>query len=770
MTQPIRIGLLASTVAMLPALPVTVMAQTTAPSDQIAEIVVTASRRAENVRDVPISIAVVTEEDIKNRGLFNGSDYLRGMAGVNQLEGGPFSQAIVIRGIETSPSGQNFNSGTTTATYFGETPTSNSAGMAGNSNVDIKLVDVERVEVLRGPQGTAFGSSSLGGAVRIIPVAPKLDRFEARASAGYSVTSDSGGDNYNFQLIGNIPIAPDTFAIRAAAYKYEDSGFYSNRAGTDPNFQASMVSAFGVPGSLAIDQEEVGAYSVVGGRLSALLQASDALRLSFNYLKQRSETDGIAMANSGIYEQTLLQIAPEQVRRGQTGGFYDTDLDLANATLDYDFGWANLITTYSHIKSETTSASTFGFAGINVPGSIDAGSDHSEDIAEIRLATKLDGRLNLIAGLYYEDIDDGPKDQFFQTFYWVGDPAANIFAPNGPRLMGAIFDERDSEQKAAYGEVSWKILPQLTLTGGARAYRYDRTRHSSTTGPFTGDSDSTVEAGASGTNYRANLSYKPNNDALIYAGFSQGFRLGRPQVPMGPVCDRDGNGVVDGTGVTIDATGTLNSDSIDNYELGGKFSLLDRRINIEGAIFRMEWTDFPGSFTAPAPPTGCGFTTSINAGKALSEGVEFQATVRVTEQFRLDFGGSWNDARLAENVPAAGLKKDNRLAGAPEYNGNVGAQYEFDIGEYAIALRADAIYVGPFYGNLRESPLTKAGDYIKIDPSLRVTFNNFDVNLYVHNLTNEDAFIYHTATPSTSPLKGHRLRPRTSGINVSYSF
>jgi iron complex outermembrane receptor protein len=172
------------------------------------DIIVTATRRSENVNDVPISIAVVTAEEISKRGLVSAEDYLRGIPGVNQTSD-PVGSSIIIRGLETSPSFQNFSSGTTVATYFGETPITNSGGLAANTNVDIKLVDIERIEVLRGPQGTSFGDSSLGGAVRVIPAKPKTDEVEGHFGAGYSYTGGYGGENYMVQGTVNVPVVTD---------------------------------------------------------------------------------------------------------------------------------------------------------------------------------------------------------------------------------------------------------------------------------------------------------------------------------------------------------------------------------------------------------------------------------------------------------------------------------------------------------------------------------------------------------------------------------
>lgn len=643
--------------------------------------------------------------------------------------------------------------------------------MAGNSNVDIKLVDIERVEVLRGPQGTSFGSSSLGGAVRTIPVAPKLDRVEGSVAAGYSTTSGAGGDNYSTHAVGNIPLVRDKLALRAVAYKYQDSGYYANRAASDPAFQTAVVSRYAVPAAFVTDDDEVGSYDVVGGRVAALFQATDDLRFTLTYLTQKAETDGVAMSNSGIYEQTLLQVAPGQVRRGQKGGLYDTDIDLLNATMEYRLGWADLLATYSHIDSESTNAWPFGYIGQTNAATADAHSGHRENVAEVRLATRFDGAWNFLAGVYYEELDDGIGDDgFFQTFYWVGSPATNIYVPNGPSLVGTIIDRRNHEQKAAFGEVSWEIVDGLTLTGGARSYEYERTRRYITSGPFIGSADATLDADASGTSYRGNLGYKLNNDALFYAGFAQGFRLGRPQVALSTTCDRDGDGFIDGTSTPRAATGTLNSDEVDSYELGGKATLLDRRLSVDAAVFRMEWSGIPVTLSAPAAPVGCGLNYTINAGEALSEGIELQMSFQATDSFRVDLGGSRINARLAEDVPAARLKKGNRLAGVPKVNANLGLQYEFALAGQEAMVRADSTYIGSFFGNILESPLTKAGDYVKVDASLRVAIQDLSVTLYVHNLTNEDAFSFRRASSSTSVFYGHRLQPRTVGVGLSVSF
>lgn len=727
----------------------------------LEEVIVTARKRTERLQDVPISIAVVSADDIDRRGLVGAADYLRGIPGVNQTDVGYGGQSIILRGLETTTFSQNFSGGTTAATYFGETPTTNSSGLLG-SNVDIKLVDIERVEVLRGPQGTAFGNSSMGGAVRTIPAAPKLNRFEGRLGAGYSLTSGTGGTNYNLQAVGNLPLIDDRLAVRATAYAFSDSGIYHNRAGSDAAFQA-VFAPFGVE-AFASDDDEVGAYYSTGARVAALFKASDHLRFTLSYLTQKNETDGSPGANSGRYEQAFLRVAPGHVFRGQTGGIVDTSIDIANAVMEYDLSWADLLATYSYLEGGAENAVPVGNANLPWPISAKQFSPHRERSGEIRLATKFDGAWNFLAGLYAENQDDA----YDSDWIWFGDPATNFFSLAGERDLLDYVDRRDLKQKAAFTEVSWEFLPRFTLTGGVRAYDYERTTRIDTSGPLVGGTVSSRrnDADANGENFRANLSYKPSDDTLLYAGWAQGFRLGRPQpeVPSG-ACDIDGDGLIDGTSVTIESTGHVDSDGVDNYELGGKFALRDRRLTIDAALFRMDWSDLPALVTP-----GCGFSYTANAGGARSEGIELQANFHVTDAFRVEVGGSWIDARLTKDVPVQGFKAGDRLPASPKVNANLGLQYEFDIAGHAAFVRADSIYVGPFFAVVGDSsPDTEAGDYVKLDATARVTMRNLNIDLYVRNLTNEDA-LTHLVSGLGNLFFGYRLRPRTIGIQLGYSF
>jgi outer membrane receptor protein involved in Fe transport len=742
----------------------------------LAEIIVTAQKRAERLSDVPISMDVVTAGEISQRGLVGAADYLRGMPGVNEMAGA-YGDTIVIRGIETSPGyEENFASGSPVATYFGETPTGTSAGMAGGSNIDIKLVDIARVEVLRGPQGTAFGDSSLGGAVRVIPAAPKLDQFEGLMSAGYSDTTGTGGDNYNYQAILNVPLIDGRVAIRAVGYTFSDTGFVRDVAASDPKFAAYS----GQVGQQVADADHVGDTTFNGARVAVLYQATDDFKITASYLRQTTEIDGQphsgtsdqtteGLATLGPYGQALPDLATQQETRGQKLGILLTDIRLSNLTADYDLGWADLLATGSYIDSSSTSVIQVQIPGF--PSQRGVGPHHETD-DEIRLVSKLDGAWNFLAGLYYQN----SVDRLLSDYWWFESPAVELtsFGTANPD-MGYYFDRRALQQKAAYGEVSWKFLPDFTLTGGTRLYRYERSDQVLTAGPIFGSEDSPSTASASGSSWRANLSYKPNDAALIYATWSQGFRLGKPQPGLPQAICGDPNGIVSGTegttNVSIASTRIVNSDTIANYELGTKLSFLDRRLSISADVFRMDWDGLPVSVNAPTPAQGgCGLSYVANAGKAKSQGVEFQASYYLTSRLRADFGTSFIDAKLAQDVPSLAAVSGDRLPGAPQTNGSFALQYAFFIAGHSAWVRADTAYVGTFYADLQETSQTKAGGYFTVGASGGVDLKpHLALRVTATNLTNNDSFVFRNFT-DLGPQYGYRLRPLTIGMQVDSAF
>ncbi len=729
----------------------------------VQEITVTATKRAERAQDIPLSIAVISSQDIDRRGLIGMEDYLRSIPGVNQLDNGPQSNAIVIRGITTTPQSENYNSGTTVATYFDETPITGAAGM-GAGGIDVRPVDIARIEVLRGPQGTTYGSASLGGTLRIMPAKPELNVFSTRLAASYSDTGGNGSENSMIQGVLNIPVISDKLALRAVGYRYDESGFYRNIAGIDPVTIARAESRGLGDFVRGYTLDNVGRMLSTGGRIAALWQMTDKAKLSVNFLTQKIEQTGDPVATTAGFAQARMPVAQQDRVRGEAGEISDAQIDLANMVFDYDFGWAALTSVVSKVDSGSVYArdlsTSFGF-----PISSFTPSNFESSTAEMRLASQLDGRFQFLGGIYYEDVDD----DFLQTLDWPGVPAPTPVYGTNP---GSINNrERTLRQRAIFGEVSYDLTDKVTATFGGRYFEYDKHERALLEGgsvPVGSGVNQFLENSDSGSIFKASVGYKPVQDSLIYASWSEGFRLGRPNVRVSSLlCDTNGDGLVDGTGSSVESTGTIESDFLENYEVGAKFALFDRRVTIDTSIYHILWEGLPIRYTAPIPG-GCTFIA--NVGKAKSDGVEVQGSLLVARGLRLDFGVGYTKAVLTEDAPALFVRAGARLPGSPRTTANLAAQYDFDVGGHQMFLRADSFYAGEFYGDLLETPNLRAGGYVKIDARIGVAINrNLSADLFVRNLTDEDAFTWRN-TFNQGEFYGFRMRPRTVGVQLGYSF
>ena len=729
---------------------------------RIETVIVTATKREERLGDVPISIAVISAQDIERRGLIGMEDYLRGVPGVNQIDRGPADNSIVIRGITSQPQSDNLP-GATVASYFGETPITGSAGAGAGGSIDVRPVDIERIEILRGPQGTTFGSSSLGGATRMIPVRPRLDAFGAKIAGSYSTTSGTGSDNSMMQGVVNVPVVEDEFALRAVGYRFEDSGFYRNVAADDPATMAQAQS-WGIDNDVRANaKDDVGRVVSTGGRVAALWHAADGLDLSMNFLTQTIEQDGRLEATNGKYEQIRLPIAPLRRIRGERSEVSDTEMDLVNVGVDYDLGWGALTVAASSI--DAGSDYNLGIVLGAFPSSSTWSSDFESSTLEARLASKFDGNFQFLGGVFYEDVDE-EQSQFISS---PGAPAPN---PYVTEPIGSIERGRELDQRAVFGEVSYRLTEKLVATLGARYFRYNKNESIVREGgifriPIGGGVAEKSEKDENDSSFKADLSYKPTDASLLYASWAQGFRLGRATVGLPPAtCDANSDGLVDGTGVTIESTRSVDSDFLDSYEVGGKFSLFDRRMVIDTSVYRIIWDGLPANVLAPQP---CNLNYTANAGEANSDGIEFQASLFVVDGLRLDFGGGYTRAKLTKNVAAQGWRDGDRLPGSPKVSANLAAQYDFDIASYKTFVRADSFYTGEFYGNFQPSPLTEAGGYTKVDVRAGVEIGRVGVELFVRNLTNADEFTWRGLSNANS-FFGYRLRPRTVGVQLAYSF
>lgn len=734
----------------------------------LEEIIVTATKRAERIQDIPLSVTAIGNAEIESRGLRGMDDYLAAVPGVSFIATDGSNNAIVIRGIDTGPEAQNFSAGTTVASYFGETSITNSAGLKGGSGVDIKLVDIDRIEILRGPQGTAFGNSSLGGAVRTIPMAPRLDRISGKLAAEYSYTDREGSDNNSVEGVFNLPLITNQLAIRAVGYKYQWSGYYSNVAGTEPLMQEYAAALGPQALSLATNADDRGRVMQMGGRFAMLWQPSDALRLTLSYLHQKSEQTGDS-ASFGLgdgYSYVAFRILPSRGLRGSEDSVLDTRIDLVNALLEYDLGWADLVASASWLDSETQQV--LG-ASYERPYDYRTASPHENFSSEVRLVSRLDGPWSFLAGIYHENMDDFSRE----TYASLEIPELNPYGDGVNEVLGIWDDTRKLRQNAVFAEVSYDLLSNLTLTVGGRYYKYERDNALAASGWFAGTEldapdVSVLEMEQSGESLKANLSYKPSNNSLLYASWAEGFRLGRPAAGLIPaICDTDSDGIVDGTGITIESTRSIDSDNLDNYEIGGKFTLLGGRLTLDTAVYNIKWTGLPTNARVMCGADGYSYVS--NAGEARSRGVELQMSYQPGGGIRVSFGASYTDAELRTDNEDLGAFSGDRLPGSPQWIANLGLQYDFNLAGRAAFIRADSAYRGEFYSDFLQSPTARSGGYVLLDARAGIRFDRVNVELFVDNLTDVDDFIWR-GLDNTEGGFGYIMRPRTLGMRLGYSF
>jgi outer membrane receptor protein involved in Fe transport len=713
------------------------------------EIIVTAQRRDERLSDVPLSVSAVTGEDIERRGLVGQADYLRSIPGVSQIEAGTGNSSVIIRGIAASPQNTDRGAKATVGYYLGDIPLT---GYVLRGGADVKLVDLERVEVIRGPQGTLFGSGSLGGTVRNIPKAPDTGSFEGHARATISQTGRAGSDNQAVEAVLNVPIIEDKIALRAVGYWFRNSGFVDNVAGSTPAAVA-RANLYGIP-ELARDEKGVGRDRYLGGRIALLVEPAEGFKATLTYLRQDITQFGLPDAEPGIGRYRQARLGLGDIVGGGSERLED-NLRILNATLDYAFDRGTITSSSSLVKETYLEKREIGTFFANQPPVAQRNvADTQAFIQEVRFASSFTGPFQLLSGLYYDNID---RDFLNQNFFGGRTNLALSGFPS--TTITNNFEENSVSQKAAFGEASLEVS-QFKLTLGARYFDYDdRTiTTNQTTGGVTRLSGSN-----NGTTYKANLSWQPNRDLLLYGQFSQGFRLGSPVAPALSSCDKDSDGVIDGTNISSGPR-TLDPDKLNAYEAGAKLTMAGGALTINASGYRNEWKGVPINVIVP-----CGSTVQANAGEARTQGVELSAEARVVRGLRLSASAAYTDAELSKDAPRINGLAGDRLPGSPKYTAFLGVDYDFELGGRRSFVRADYTWIGGFYNNLKQTG-TQAGDYALVNARAGTRFGALGVELFVNNLTNSAAPAWVDSTFTGAIQRLYRVRPRTIGLTGHFNF
>ncbi|MCT2531891.1 TonB-dependent receptor [SAR92 clade bacterium H231] len=740
---------------------------------RIDEIIVTANRRAESLNDAALSIAAIGGEEISRRNLTEMNDYLRTMPGVNFIDQGAGRNAVVVRGITIDPELESALTSPTTGLYFGEVPLAGFSLEGGNAN--IKMIDLDRVEVLRGPQGTLFGSGSLAGAVRNIPKQPNMEEFEGAIKTGYSNTTEFGGDNTKLEGVINIPLVEGILALRAVSYRHKADGYVNNIAGTQlatggpiatTYTAAGLVAAFG-GADLFQDEKGTGGSTFTGGRIALKWTPTTEFDVTLQYLSQKAELDGrpYVQLNTGGYTQATLAFGDALPNQSEK---LEDDISIINMIVEYDFGWASLLSSSAYVDNKSVrNYDITALVGLSPLVQLNADSNEAF-IQEIRLVSKLEGPMQFITGLYFEDIVRFLDSESYAT----GDLSLNVFGtPFGATnpLIDIGTRTGTTTQKAVFGELSYDVTEQVKVTIGARYFDYEKTDLLDGMGAF-GLRLLPGETEESGDNYKASVSYVPNEDMLMYATWSEGFRLGNSNLPLPPsVCDVNNDGLLDGTSAEL--RGGFDSDSTENIEFGIKMGLAENRVQVNASLYQVKWNAMPlfiaaGKLDSQATQI-CFGGTIVNVGDAESNGFELETSVQLTDSLRFNIGGGYTNVELSQGITELGFSKGDRLPSSPEYNANMGLAYDFVLAGNEGYVQADYAVVSEFYNRVGEAG-DKGGDYGQFNMNAGIVINNFTAEIFAQNLTNEDAIT--SVGVIGFDTRAYRLRPRTIGLNIGYHF
>lgn len=726
----------------------------------IEEIVVSAQKRDASLLDTPISISAISGEDIAERNLVSMEDYLSAMPSVTHNNAASVLNDITFRGL-----GGFWGGDATVGVYFGEVPMV--SPQYSIFSADLKLVDMARVEVLRGPQGTLYGASSLGGTLRSIPNEPDLEAKAANVTVGRSLTARGGDANTSMTGMLNIPLAEDRLALRVAAYDMHNGGYVDNIAPEVP-WMLEENERYGGPIKY---EDNSGAVDFKGVRATLLWEPNDQLRAKFMYAWQEVYQDGDNRPDAALapYKGAFWPVTGGYSKNDRT--FFGEELDLANLVVEYDIGWATLMSSTSWYEGGYSTAQVF-VPPINQGkiARVKRGSDEREALfQELRIVSDLGDAIDFTAGYFYQDSKDGDS----YDWVWMGDTELfpndftfrSVPVSNAESILAYTHVTAELKQHAFYGEFYYRFLDSWTLTLGGRYFDYERTTGSGLIPDPVGPIDSAAltfqTANENDFVTKMNLSYKLTDNAMYYLEWGEGFRIGRPGgLPAVPtICDADGDGVLDGTNVRYGQN--LKSDTINNLELGAKMRFLDNRVSVNAAVYRVDWTDLPTRVFSPVP--GCSANVATNAAEATSYGVELETQIQLTEALRLDLSGSYNDATLAKDDPAIGAQKGDRIPRAAKTNARAALDYEVYLGDYRGFVGGDYSYISGFWTDLAQS-LQEMGDYGTLGIYAGLDLDRIRIKLYGKNLTNEHAY---TQVYSYGVVP---LRPRVIGIDASFDF
>ncbi|MGB0947680.1 MAG: TonB-dependent receptor [Pseudoalteromonas marina] len=771
-----------------------------AAKDKSLEVIeVTATRRSGSVQNAPLNITALDADIMKDQNISELADVARWVPGLTITDqGGRSGSPIIVRGLNTNSSGPSSDGGTV-ATYINEIPVA----------IDMRLVDVERVEVLIGPQGTLYGAGTLGGAIRYMLKEPELDFTSLEVFGNVSQTQESDSIGGEGGFIFNLPLIEDTLAVRASLNIYEDPGFIDygyvvREPGVslpDPDWTDSAA----VNNNLK-NVEDANGESTTTGRISVRFKPSETFEGTLNYFYQNQDSEGrsIVHYNTLSADNGLSDLIGEY----ESGYRYEEPREKENQLLSLelkaDLGFAELVsaTGISNFDADGQRDQTdllirldYGYEEFPAFSSFTREIEEQDTFTqEIRLVSQNDSDINWIVGGFYNKIESDASSQEYTPGF--GDFAVENFGADQSRpdqLEYYSIDRVEITESALFGEIGYQVTDKLDITVGARFYKYDVESESAVDFPLfntlfggAGPDEVTLnfeqnEASDNGSLFKFNAKYQFTNSVMGYATISEGFRIGGSNglAPCPDPLPANQAGCGNPSEMLYDA------DTTTNYELGFKSTWLRSRLHFNAALFNIDWDD-----AQVAGATEVGQLPYLsNAGSANAKGIEISSRAILSDSFSVYSTYAYTKAELTSDAPflfnsdgTDGAEDGDRLPGSSEHQFSMGVNYQTDVFNdktldinYGITAQSDVISrVG-----LRDNGETLPG-YSLSNISAKLTADEWSATVYVDNVFNKyavtsvrrsDADITSANRTDIQRNYGYFInRPLTVGIKFNYKF
>lgn len=762
---------------------------------QLEEIIVTAAKREQNLQDVPIAVQALDTELLQDLNIQTFEDYVKQLPSVNFAGRGPGQNAVYMRGITAG--GGLFSSGRAESTSSVALYLDEAALTTTGRNIDVHLVDVSRIEVLPGPQGTLYGQSSQAGTIRIVTNQPEFDEVEGRVQVG-AHTIDDGDTGYSFEGVLNIPVN-DQFALRAVGYQVQRAGWIDNVAGTI-SYNDNIFFPGGrtlEPGAViasrdnsAFVADDINEATYTGGRITGRWAINEDWELSAGFMAQNLDVDGVFDYSPDIGDNLISRYEPDKLdddfiqfnwtlegRLGMldmvyAGAFLDQDINqyVDYTTNVYDTPW---LVWYN--CSYTASYSVTGCQEPNETYHLNENKERTQH--ELRFSYDQNERLRFIGGIWYSEDENLALQEwqyhdpanFAQNAEFSG--STTFYPPRPPET--AFWNEilQESDELAFFGELTYDFSAQFGVTLGLRHSMIDLTPlgsfNTSTRGAVDSDGGGTLDnhgtAEEDDTVVKATLTFRPNEDMMFYGTYSEGFRRGG--------FNRQGaiffvSGPMQGEQAFPAA---FQSDQIDNFELGWKLSLFDNRLRWNGAAFFLDWTDQQVTIFDP-PIFGITAFTANLAGSEV-KGLESDFTALLTDSLTLQGAFTFLDGEITElpGTGAEGLRPiGSELPRIPDFSATANLRYDFQLSDVPSFATLGAQHTANMLQGLTISGTRALDAYTTVDASFGMNFEQWQVRLILNNLTDERAML--GIDDDGGPVRIRSFRPRTLTLRVAYDF